>query len=55
MQTSISTRTGPNRVLGRPSRALVVRPVAALNVEQLKAAKQELSTYINSKNCNPIV
>lgn len=34
-------------------RQLTVR--AAVNQEQLKAAKEELKSYIKSKNCNPIV
>lgn len=46
----------PQRSSAPPQRRVgAVRVRAAVNVEQLKAAKQELATYINSKGCNPIV
>ncbi|PNH01230.1 L-ascorbate peroxidase S, chloroplastic/mitochondrial [Tetrabaena socialis] len=38
----------------RHARATAVRVRAAVNVEQLKACRQELMTYVNSKGFNPI-
>lgn len=32
-----------------------MKVLAAINVEQLKEARKELSEYIAGKNCNPIV
>lgn len=59
MRASAPARQGPaaRRAAAsqRPRRVGAVRVRAAVNVEQLKAAKQELASYINSKGCNPIV